>query len=160
MSIGVDIRTGVFLSGGPAEGIGAGGATTKPALVFLGLLLALCSPLPSLAQEPLTNETIVKLVKAGIGDDVIVGMIQSQLADFSLGADQVLALKHEGVSDKILAAMVNKAQGNSTATGNSPAGLPTEVGVYYKKGDQWQELLPDVVNWKTGGFLKSIVKML
>ncbi len=27
------------------------------------------------AQEPLTNETILKLVKAGIGEETIVGMV-------------------------------------------------------------------------------------
>lgn len=37
------------------------------------------------------------------------------------------------------------------------ASLPvTEVGVYYKKGDQWAELFPEIVNWKTGGVLKGV----
>ncbi len=31
-----------------------------------------------------------------------------------------------------------------------------EVGVYYKKGDAWTDLNPEVVNFKTGGVLKSI----
>jgi hypothetical protein len=30
------------------------------------------------------------------------------------------------------------------------------VGVYYKKGATWEELLPEIVNWKTGGVLKRV----
>ena len=36
------------------------------------------------AQETLTNESIVKLVKAGLGEDTVVALIQSQSAKFSL----------------------------------------------------------------------------
>jgi len=32
----------------------------------------------------------------------------------------------------------------------------TEVGVYYKKAGEWMEMLPEIVNWKTGGVLKNI----
>jgi hypothetical protein len=31
-----------------------------------------------------------------------------------------------------------------------------EVGVYHKKGGEWVELLPEVVNWRTGSVLKNI----
>ena len=31
-----------------------------------------------------------------------------------------------------------------------------EVGVYYKKGDLWADLAPEVANFKTGGVLKTI----
>src|SRR5690349_12727374 len=61
------------------------------------------------AQEPLTNETILKLVKAGIGEDTIVGMVNQQPGKYSLSADGLVALKTGGVSDKILAAMIVKA---------------------------------------------------
>ena len=38
------------------------------------------------AQEPLSNETILKLVKAGIGEDTIVGMVNQQPGRYALGA--------------------------------------------------------------------------
>jgi len=38
-------------------------------LLTIALASCLC------AQEILTNETILKLVKAGLGEDVIVGMV-------------------------------------------------------------------------------------
>ncbi len=31
-----------------------------------------------------------------------------------------------------------------------------EVGVYYHKAGQWVEMMPEVVNWKTGGVMKSV----
>jgi hypothetical protein len=31
-----------------------------------------------------------------------------------------------------------------------------EVGVYFQKDNQWIDLAPEVVNWKTGGVLKSV----
>jgi hypothetical protein len=39
------------------------------------------------AQEPLTNETVLKLVKAGIGEDTIVGMVNQQPGKYALTAD-------------------------------------------------------------------------
>lgn len=119
------------------------------------------------AQEPLTNESIVKLVKAGLSEDMIVSMVNAQPGKYSLGADDIIALKTAGVSEKIIAAIVTKATAAAPAPAAppapaaapapaAPAGLPNEIGVYHKKGDAWVELLPEVVNWKTGGILKSV----
>lgn len=36
------------------------------------------------------------------------------------------------------------------------SGLPAEVGVYAKKKGEWVEVMPEVVNWKTGGVMKSV----
>lgn len=38
----------------------------------------------------------------------------------------------------------------------SASGYPTEIGVYIKKDNRWIEIQPEVINWKTGGVLKSI----
>src|SRR5216684_5456370 len=60
------------------------------------------------AQESLTNETVLKLVKAGIGEDTIVGMVNQQPGKYGLSADDIIALKRAGVSDRIMAAMIVK----------------------------------------------------
>jgi len=31
-----------------------------------------------------------------------------------------------------------------------------DIGVYYRRGTGWEEMLPEVVNWKTGGVLKQL----
>lgn len=122
-------------------------------------------------QEVLTNEAIVKMVKAGLSDKTIVTVIQQQPANFSVKPEDLLLLKEAGVPTAVIEAMVAKASRETGETGRpgaSPAapqsgggqlGVPpvTEAGVYYKKGEQWVELLPEVVNWRTGGVLKTIV---
>jgi hypothetical protein len=44
----------------------------------------------------------------------------------------------------------------SNAKDDTNNSLPTEIGVYVKHGKSWTEVLPEVVNWKTGGVAKSI----
>ena len=31
-----------------------------------------------------------------------------------------------------------------------------DVGIYYRQGSGWEEMLPEVVNWKSGGVLKHM----
>jgi hypothetical protein len=76
---------------------------------------------PLYAQEPLTNESIVKLVKAGLSEDMIVSMVNAQPAKYSLGADDIVALKTAGVSEKIIAAMVTKAPAPAPTAAPAPA---------------------------------------
>jgi hypothetical protein len=112
------------------------------------------------AQQPLTNDSILKLVKAGMGDDLIVNMVNTQPANYSLSAEDLIALKTGGVSEKIISAMVVKSSGAAaptvTAVPAPTAGPVNEIGVYYKKNGNWTEMEPEVVNFKTGGVLKSM----
>lgn len=128
-----------------------------------GLLISfLFLSVPLHSQETLTNESVVKLVKACLGEDLIANMVNSQPGKYSLGAEDIIALKNQGVSDKIIGSMVNRNNAGPSvkppevSTTAPPPGPVTEIGVYYKKAEQWVELLPEVVNWKTGGFLKSL----
>jgi hypothetical protein len=122
--------------------------------------LCLLIPIFVGAQEPLTNDAVVKLVKAGLSEELIVQMIGTQPGNYKLSADDVLSLKNQGVSDRIIAAMLNKGAGPTPgrpAAEPAPAGYPAEIGVYWKKENDWIEILPEVVNWKTGGVFKSVV---
>jgi hypothetical protein len=116
------------------------------------------------AQETLTNDSVAKMVKAGLGESLIVSMIQNQPGKYTLTPDGLVKLKEQGVPDKVLAAMVARGSAGAPsssepanaepASGDIPQNL--ELGVYYKKAGKWAEMLPDVVNWKTGGVMKSI----
>jgi len=112
-------------------------------------------------QDPLNNEAIVKLHSAGLGDDMIVNMVNAQPGQYTLGVNDVVALKQAGISDKVIAAMMARNGAAAAAPAPQQAAppapvYPNEIGVYYKKGDQWEEVLPEVVNWKTGGVLKTV----
>lgn len=127
------------------------------------LLLLVLVAMTAIAQSILNNDSITKMVKAGLGDDVIVSMIKGQPGNYSVDTDAVIQLKSAGISDKVIAAMVEK-NSNASAPSATPATVipkaspvVDEVGVYYKnKDDKWIEVLPEVVNWKTGGFLKAL----
>jgi hypothetical protein len=91
-----------------------------------GLMVFVCSVVLS-ALEPLTNETILKLVKAGIGEETIVGMVNQQPGTYSLGDADVAALKSAGVSERIIAAMIVKGGASNVAptTAAAPTLSPT-----------------------------------
>jgi hypothetical protein len=130
---------------------------TKYAAV-LGALVAVFA----LAQSAMNNDAVIKMAKAGLSEDVILGSVNGQPGHYGTSADDLIALKSAGVSDKVIGAMIAKASGGGTAPPPAAAaavnapGPVNEVGVYYKKADAWTDLPPEVVNFKTGGVLKGI----
>ena len=58
------------------------------------------------AEVVLTNDTVLKLFKAGIGEDSIIEMISQQPGVYALSASELAALKKAGATDKIIAVMV------------------------------------------------------
>ncbi len=128
--------------------------------VLAGLLFLLLSPI-LVAQQTLNNDAVVKLIKAGLSEDLIVSTINASPGKFDTSADGLIALKTAGASDKVISAIVMKASGiapaatAAAAASGRPAGID-DVGVYYKdKTGAWAALMPEVVNFKTGGVLKS-----
>jgi hypothetical protein len=73
------------------------------------------------AQEVLNNDSIVKLVKAGMSEEIVLNMVKTQPAKFELGADEVLALKTGGISEKIIGAMILRGQGVGATSAASPS---------------------------------------
>jgi len=123
-----------------------------------------------LAQEPMNNDGVIKLVKSGMTEDLIINVIQQQPGMYSLSANDLVALKEASVSEKIISAMLAKGRGDSAAptiagalAGSAKAVAPSGrasisgPGVYYKKGNEYFELLTEDVDWKTSGAMKNIV---
>ncbi len=112
-----------------------------------------------IAQQSLTNDSIVKMVKAGLGDSVIVSMVQSQPGSYAVTPDDMMGLKRQGVSDAVLGAMAAKGSAPAQAAASQPASSKfddMDTGVYHQVKGEWTELASETVNWKTGGVLKSI----
>jgi hypothetical protein len=65
-------------------------------------------------SAPLTNEDVISLKKAGIGDDVIILKISSGPTKFSTEPADLVALKNAGLSDAVISAMVKPATGNTS----------------------------------------------
>ncbi len=77
---------------------------------FLAILfLASCSLL--VAQQSLNNDAVIKLVKAGLSDELIISTINSQPGTYDTSPDGLIALKKADVSDTVVAAIVKKASG-------------------------------------------------
>lgn len=62
--------------------------------------------------DVITNEDVLKLLAAGIGEEVVIAKIQTSRPAFRLNANDLIELKKNGVSDRVLAAMI-KAAGRS-----------------------------------------------
>jgi hypothetical protein len=127
--------------------------------VVLGLalvaVLALSVPAAtSLAQEVLTNDSVVQMVKAGLPEAVVIAKIRSTQTKFDLRTDSLVNLKKAGVSDKVLEAMV--ASG-SPATGTLPAPPPAAATaalknqdvIYHLNGDKYVEMFATSANLET-----------
>jgi hypothetical protein len=56
------------------------------------------------AQPPLTNSDLIRLAQSGVGEDIILNLIQSRGGQFELGTDSIIALKNSGVSDRVILA--------------------------------------------------------
>jgi hypothetical protein len=132
-------------------------------LVLAGLSIACVM----FAQTQMDNEGVIKLVRSGITEDMVISVIQQQPGAYSLGADDLVALKAAGISERVIAAMLAKrksaaalatpggASAAVTASGAQPA-FPAP-GIYYRKGNEYFELLSEEVTWKTSGKVKNIV---
>ena len=130
--------------------------------LFAVLLLVFCPLL--IAQQSLNNDAIIKMAKAGISEDVIVSTVNASPGTYDTSTDGLIALKTAGVSDKVVGAMIARANGITPAPAAAAApasALPSgidEVGVYYKdKSGSWQALMPEIVNFKSGGAMKKFM---
>jgi len=67
-------------------------------------------------QGPMKNAEVVKLVKAGFKEKTILLIISSRLPDFDLSSDHMIQLKHAGVSENIIIAMLARQEGSDVPT--------------------------------------------
>ena len=140
---------------------------------FLAVVLLAICPLLA-AQQALNNDSVIKLIKAGLSDDLVITFINASPGTFDTTPNGLIALKKAKVSDKVVAAIVLKASGagqpggagagagqsgfSPTATG--PGGLPQgidDVGVYFRdKTGAWVPMLPEIVIFESSGKFKNI----
>jgi curli biogenesis system outer membrane secretion channel CsgG len=100
-------------------------SVSRKVIARLFVALLLCSTLlASAKQKPLTNDDVIKMTKAGLDEDVIVGTMQSNLNAFDLSPDGLIALKKSGVSSKVLHAMQSLAKAD---TASAPALVPASA---------------------------------
>jgi hypothetical protein len=135
------------------------------------LFLALTSFLT--AQQALNNDSVIKMVKAGLTDDAIVATINANPGAYDASPDGLIALKQAGVSNKVIDAIVAKSTASAPDSAQPSAPPPMEppappqfaplppgvdnIGAYYKdSGGNWQPLPAEVVIFQSGGLVKHV----
>ena len=147
--------------------------TLGAALVLAVFMLGAGVP-PAVAQEVLTNDSVISMVKGGLGEAVVLARIRSSPANFDTTTNSLLALKKAGVSDKVIEAMVSAPRSGAAAaaapapapapaappSGSAPApsvsaGARTSAGgaaatlprdsIYHLNGAKYTELQPQVI---------------
>jgi hypothetical protein len=128
------------------------------AAAILAVSASLCA-----AQQVMDNAAVLKMKDAGLSDDIIAQTVASSAGHYDTSTDAMISLKQKGVSDKVIGAMLSKNANAGAAAPVASAGGPLlpagvdEIGVYYKnKAGVWTEFQPEIVNYKSGGFLKSV----
>ena len=104
---------------------------------------------PSMAKI-LNNGSIIRMVGAGLSDDLVLQAIASQPGQYTTDADSLVDLKDAGVSERVISAMMNKGRKRLTPEGNTAEDPPpapisevSEIGAYYKdRNGAWQPLGP------------------
>jgi hypothetical protein len=124
-------------------------------------------------EEVLTNESVVKMVRANLSTIIIVSKIRTSKTQFNLATDELIRLQKERVPDDVIKAMVDASSSQSARISQLGAGdvtktdpndplAPHEAGIYlYEEKDgkrQMTQLEPSVSKQtKSGGFLASAV---
>ena len=73
----------------------------------------------------LTNQDIIKLVKAKFSDDLIIQKIAHSKTRFDTSVDGLVALREAGVDDRLLAVIMNPASAAAAAPAARPTATPS-----------------------------------
>ena len=78
----------------------------RPISVFFLCLLGFAGTLS--AQTAMTNDDLIKLASAGLSEDFVLNLIQSQPTSFYTDAARLVEMKSSGLSERVLLAAVRK----------------------------------------------------
>jgi hypothetical protein len=85
------------------------------------------------SAETLTNDSVLALLGAGLGDEVVIAKIAASTSSYDLTTDKVIALKQRGVSGPVLAAMISasaKATAAVSSVDSPDPKVPHPSGIY------------------------------
>ena len=84
-------------------------------ILFLVSLALILSPAAlaqaTQAQKSINNAAVVKLAKAGFKEKTIISIINSRMPNFDLTPDRMIELKRNGVTEKVIIAMLARQEG-------------------------------------------------
>ena len=110
------------------------------------VLFVSCFSIGALAQgaeAPLTNASVVKLVRAGFSEKTVIAIVRARPARFDLSAERLIELKKGGVGERVILAMLARMDaavlegddadddaffGDGLSTKGGQAGQPSDPG--------------------------------
>jgi hypothetical protein len=111
-----------------------------------GILVTICLCLSLLTVSaygqqqdgPLTNVSVVKLVKAGFKEKTIITIINNRPANFDLDTEHLIELKRNGVNENIIVAMLSAQMGTVLLSEDEWSGDPFFKDFKKQKGGDSQ----------------------
>ncbi len=96
-------------------------------VISCALLLCFGLNLNLIAQdEPITNQDVISLTKAGLDKSVIISKISSSKTKFDLSTDALIQLKQAGVADEVVSTMFKASSEDKQA--EKPKRIKDELG--------------------------------
>ena len=88
--------------------------------LFLVLLLGAAASAQNQARQTLTNDDIIKMVRAQLSTNIILTTMETSNVDFDLSPNGLIALKQAGIDDQMIAAMQAKSRARASGTTTDP----------------------------------------
>ena len=111
---------------------------TRSFVFFLVTVFLLLGGRSAFAAEMLTNDTIITMVKGGLGEELIISKIKISHGQYDVSTNGILNLKKEGVGDRIIQAMLD-----TSAPPDIPVGSVVQgQSLFVRTGDKTLEVLP------------------
>lgn len=108
------------------------------------------SPYQRRRQEPvISNVDILRMKAAGLSDEVILHTISTRQCLFDRSPDMLIEMRRLGLSDAVLKAILS--YGPEALIPVDKNGLPTELGIYAVKGNDFVEIDAEPISWQAGG---------
>lgn len=79
-------------------------------LVFALICSAAEPPAPELPRHVLTNDGLIVLARAGVGDGLLVDLVRYKRTHFDTSADALAVLARHGLAESVIRAVVEKQE--------------------------------------------------
>jgi hypothetical protein len=84
--------------------------------LFLVLLLGAVASAQTQGRQTLTNDDIIKMVRAQLSTNIILATMETSNVDFDLSPNGLIALKQAGIDDQMIVAMQAKSRARESGT--------------------------------------------
>jgi hypothetical protein len=91
------------------------------------LLLLVLIPLGATRADALTLREVIELSRSGLGDDVLIALIEVEKSVFAIDHETIKKLKAEGLSERVMIAMIKS--GRTSAPPSSPVAVAPAASV-------------------------------